>query len=178
MLVAETRFVALWDWAGRFSVAGVLVGFTIAALLRVAGSLVFASDGTAIDASHCGYDAPIPLSGLAGGRSSGLSLVSSMAFSAEGEADAGEAPAPSKRWRRVPSPRAVIIFTAMGMGAVAGLVGRATTDWTGFGVGLCLFALLVVFGTPYLYGPLTSPAELRRLQAELAEQTRREAGAE
>ena len=37
MPVAATRFVALWDWAGRFSVAGVLVDFTIAVLLRVAG---------------------------------------------------------------------------------------------------------------------------------------------
>ena len=37
MPVAATRFVALWDWAGRFSVAGVLVGFMIAVLLRVAG---------------------------------------------------------------------------------------------------------------------------------------------
>lgn len=100
-----------------------------------------------------------------------------MAFSAESDVDAGEGRAASKRWRRVLSPRTVIIFTAVGMGALAGLVGRATTDWTGFGVGFGLLALLVVFGTPYLYGPLTSPAEIRRMQAELAEQTRREADA-
>lgn len=32
-----TRFVTGWDWAGRFSAGGVLVGFTIAVLLRAAG---------------------------------------------------------------------------------------------------------------------------------------------
>lgn len=32
-----TPFVVVWDWAGRFSVGGVLVGFTIAVLLRVGG---------------------------------------------------------------------------------------------------------------------------------------------
>ena len=95
-----------------------------------------------------------------------------MAFSAESGAQAV-----SKRRRRAPSPRTVIIFVAMGIGVVAGLVGRATSDWTGFGVGFGLFALLIVFGTPYLYGPLSSPAEIRRLQAELAEQARREADA-
>jgi len=100
-----------------------------------------------------------------------------MAFSAKSEVAAGEARAPRKRWRPVLSPRTVIIFAAVGIGVVAGLIGRATTDWTGFGVGFGLFALLVVFGTPYLYGPLTSPAELRRLQAEVAEQNRREADA-
>jgi hypothetical protein len=100
-----------------------------------------------------------------------------MAFSAESEVAEGEARAASKRWRRVLSPRTVILFTAVGMGALAGLVGRATTDWWGFGVGFGLLALLVVFGTPYLYGPLASPAEIRRLQAELAEQNRREADA-
>jgi hypothetical protein len=99
-----------------------------------------------------------------------------MAFSTEGEVDADEAPAESKRWRRALSPRTVIIFTAVGIGVVAGLVGRATSDWTGFGVGLGLFVLLVAVGTPYLYGPLASPAEIRRLQAEVAEQNRREAG--
>jgi hypothetical protein len=140
--------------------------------------LVFAFDATPIDVSHCGYAAPIPSSGLAGGLSSGLSLVSSMAFSAESDVDAGEATAESKRWRRTLSPRTVIIFTAVAVGVVAGLVGRATTDWTGFGVGFGLFALLVVFGTPYLYGPLASPAEIRRLQAEVAEQNRREADAD
>jgi hypothetical protein len=98
-----------------------------------------------------------------------------MAYSAESEVDADEAPAESKRWRRVLSPRTVILSTAVGMGAVAGLVGRATSDWTGFGVGIGLLALLVVVGTPYLYGPLASPAEIRRLQAEAAEQNRREA---
>jgi hypothetical protein len=61
---------------------------------------------------------------------------------------------------------------------VSGLVGRATSDWTGFGVGFGLFALLVIVGTPYLYGPLMSRAAIRRLEAELAEQARREAGAE
>jgi hypothetical protein len=100
-----------------------------------------------------------------------------MAFSADSEVDAGEAQAASKRWRRVLSPRTMILSTAAGMGAVAGLVGRATTDWTGFGVGFGLFALLVVVGTPYLFGPLTSPGEIRRMQAELDEQARREAGA-
>jgi hypothetical protein len=99
-----------------------------------------------------------------------------MAFSAE-SVDAGEAPAESKRWRRVLSPRTVILSMAVVLGAVAGLVGRATSDWTGFGVGFGLLALLVVFGTPYLYGPLMSPAKIRRLQAEIAEQNRREADA-
>jgi hypothetical protein len=37
MPAAATRLVAVWDWAGRFSVGGVLVGFTIAVLLRVGG---------------------------------------------------------------------------------------------------------------------------------------------
>ena len=100
-----------------------------------------------------------------------------MAFSAESEVDAGEAQAASKRWRRLRSPRTVILFTTVVIGVVAGLVGRATSDWTGFGVGFGLLALLVVFGTPYLYGPLMSPAEIRRLQAEVAEQNRREADA-
>jgi hypothetical protein len=71
----------------------------------------------------------------------------------------------------------VILFATVVMGTVAGLVGRATSDWTGAGVGFGLFALLVVFGTPYLYGPLSSPAEIKRIQAELAEQARREADA-
>jgi hypothetical protein len=101
-----------------------------------------------------------------------------MAFSAETDVAAGDAPAASKRWRRALSPRTVILLTAVGMGVVAGLVGRATTDWWGAGVGFGLLALLVVFGTPYLYGPLTSPAEIRRMQAELAEQARREAGSD
>jgi hypothetical protein len=101
-----------------------------------------------------------------------------MAFSAESEVDADEAPAESKRWRRVLSPTTVILSTAAGMGAVAALVGRATTDGTGFGVGLGLLVLLVVVGTPYLFGPLASPAEIRRLQAEVAEQNRREAGSD
>jgi hypothetical protein len=90
---------------------------------------------------------------------------------------AGRAPTPKKRRRRAPSPRALIIFAAVGIGVVAGLIGRATTDWTGFGVGFGLLALLAAVGTPYLFGPLTSPAELRRMQAELAEQARREADA-
>jgi hypothetical protein len=71
----------------------------------------------------------------------------------------------------------VILFAAVAMGALAGLVERATSYWTGFGVGLGLLALLVVVGTPYLYGPLSSPAEIRRIQAEFAEQARREADA-
>jgi hypothetical protein len=78
----------------------------------------------------------------------------------------------------VPSPRTVIILATVALGALAGLIGRATSEWTGFGVGFGLFALLVVVGTPYLYGPLMSPAKIRRLEAELAEQARREAGAE
>ncbi|HYZ78100.1 MAG TPA: hypothetical protein VE596_12085 [Gaiellaceae bacterium] len=52
-----------------------------------------------------------------------------------------------------------------------------TSEWTGFGVGFGLFALLVVVGTPYLYGPLMSRSQIRRLEAELAEQARREADA-
>jgi hypothetical protein len=34
MSAAATRFVGAWDWAGRFSVGGVLVGFAIATVLR------------------------------------------------------------------------------------------------------------------------------------------------
>jgi hypothetical protein len=34
---AATRFVAVWDWAGRFSVGGVLLGFALATALRMAG---------------------------------------------------------------------------------------------------------------------------------------------
>jgi hypothetical protein len=71
----------------------------------------------------------------------------------------------------------VILFAAVAMGAVAGLIERATSYWTGVGVGMGLLALLVIFGTPYLYGPLMSPSEIRRLQAEVAEQARREADA-
>jgi hypothetical protein len=37
MSTAATRFIAAWDWAGRFSVGGVLFGFASAILLRVAG---------------------------------------------------------------------------------------------------------------------------------------------
>ena len=95
---------------------------------------------------------------------------------AEREVPTGGASTAKRRWRRALSPRTVIIFTAMGMGALAGLVGRATTEWTGFGVGVALLALLVLFGSPYLFGPLTSPGEIRRIKAELAEQARREAG--
>jgi hypothetical protein len=91
---------------------------------------------------------------------------------------AGGAPPARKRLRRAPSPRTLILLAAVGIGVVAGLVGRATTDWWGLGVGFGLLAILVAVGTPYLFGPLTSPAEIRRLQAELAEQNRREAGAE
>ena len=106
-------------------------------------------------------------------------MASSMASSpAEREVPEGQAPAAKKRWRRALSPRTLIIFTAMGMGALAGLVGRATSEWTGFGVGVGLLALLVVVGTPALFGPLTSPSEIRRLEAELGEQARREAGPE
>jgi hypothetical protein len=111
MSAAATRFVGAWDWAGRFSVGGVLLGFAIATALRVSAA------------------------------------------------------------------RAVILFAAVAIGVFSGLIGRATTEWTGFGVGFGLFALLVVVGTPYLYGPLMSRAEIRRLEAELAEQARREAGA-
>jgi hypothetical protein len=56
----------------------------------------------------------------------------------------------------------VILFTAVTMGALAGLVERATSYWTGVGVGMGLLALLVVFGTPYLLGPLMSPSKIRR----------------
>jgi hypothetical protein len=97
---------------------------------------------------------------------------------AEHEVRADQASATKKRWRRATSPRAVILFTAAAMGAVAGLVERATSEWTGFGVGMGLLALLVVVGTPYLYGPLMSPGQIRRLKAELAEQARRDARAE
>src|SRR5437764_6208444 len=83
----------------------------------------------------------------------------------------------SKRRRRTPSARTVILLAAVAIGVVSGLVERATSEWTGFGVGFGLLALLVVVGTPYLYGPLMSPAQLSRLQAELAEQAQREAGA-
>src|SRR5919204_5737169 len=37
MSAAATRFVGAWDWAGRFSVGGVLFGFAVATLLRVSG---------------------------------------------------------------------------------------------------------------------------------------------
>ena len=83
----------------------------------------------------------------------------------------------SKRRRRTPSARTVILLAAVAIGVVSGLVERATSEWTGFGVGMGLLALLVVVGTPYLYGPLMSPAQIRRLKAELAEQARREGGA-
>jgi hypothetical protein len=123
MPAAATRFVAVWDWAGRFSVGGVLVGFTIAVLLRLAG----------------------------------YARV-------------------RKRRRRASSARTLIMFAAVAIGVVSGLIGRATSDRTGFGVGFGLLALLVIVGTPYLFGPLTSRAEIKRLEAELAERARREAG--
>jgi uncharacterized membrane protein YbjE (DUF340 family) len=101
-----------------------------------------------------------------------------MAFSrTEREVLAGRATTASKRRRRAPSARTLILLAAVAIGVLSGLIGRATTEWTGFGVGFGLLALLVVVGTPYLFGPLTSPAELRRMEAELAEQARREAGA-
>ena len=68
------------------------------------------------------------------------------------------------------------MFAAVAIGVVSGLIGRATSDRTGFGVGFGLLALLVIVGTPYLFGPLTSRAEIKRLEAELAERARREAG--
>jgi hypothetical protein len=139
-------------------------------------TLVFASDTTATGVSQCGYGGLIPSSGLAGGLWSGLSLASSMASSpVERKVPTRRASAPKKRWRRATSPRVVILFTAMAMGALAGLVERATSYWTGFGIGMGLLALLVVVGSPYLFGPLSSPAEIRRIQAEIAEQNRREA---
>jgi hypothetical protein len=103
-----------------------------------------------------------------------------MGFSpTDGDGLAGEAPTANKRrWRHAPSARTVILLAAVAIGVVSGLVERATSEWTGFGVGMGLFALLVVVGTPYLYGPLMSPAKIRRLKAELAEQARREASAE
>jgi hypothetical protein len=104
-----------------------------------------------------------------------------MAFSrTEGEVLAGGTPAATKRRSRVPSARTLILLAAVAIGVVSGLIGRATTDWTGFGfgVGFGLFVLLAVVGTPYLFGPLMSPSAIRQLQAELAEQARREAGAE
>jgi hypothetical protein len=101
-----------------------------------------------------------------------------MAFSGvEEEVSAGQASALSKGWRRALSPRTLIILAAVAIGALAGLISRATSEWTGFGVGFGLFTLLAIFGTPYLFGPLSSPAEIRRIQAELAEQARREADA-
>ena len=100
-----------------------------------------------------------------------------MAFSRlEEEVLAGGTPTASKRRRRAPSARTLILLACVAIGVLSGLIGRATTEWTGFGVGIGLFALLVVVGTPYLYGPLMSRAEIRRLEAELAEQARREAG--
>jgi uncharacterized membrane protein YbjE (DUF340 family) len=102
-----------------------------------------------------------------------------MAFSrTEEEVLTGGTPATSKRRRRTLSARTLILLACVAIGVVSGLVGRATSDWTGFGVGFGLFALLVVVGTPYLYGPLMSRAQIKRLEAELAEQARREAGAE
>ena len=95
----------------------------------------------------------------------------------EREAPPPGASAAKKRWRRALTPRTVIVLAAVALAAVAGLIGRVTSEWTGFGVGLGLFALLVVVGTPYLFGPLKSPGEIRRIQAEIAEQARREAGA-
>jgi trimethylamine:corrinoid methyltransferase-like protein len=73
-------------------------------------------------------------------------------------------------------PRTLIILSAVLIGALAALVGRATTSWTGFAFGVGLLALLVILGTPLLFGPLTSRAELKRKEADLAEQARREAG--
>src|ERR671935_1388306 len=102
-----------------------------------------------------------------------------MAFSrTEEEVLTGGTPATSKRPRRALSARTLILLACVAIGVVSGLVGRATSDWTGFGVGFGLFALLVIVGTRYLYGPLMSRAAIRRLEAELAEQARREAGAE
>jgi|ERR671923_1125811 uncharacterized membrane protein YbjE (DUF340 family) len=101
-----------------------------------------------------------------------------MAFSrTEEDVLTGGTPATSKRRRRALSARTVILLACVAIGVLAGLIGRATSDWTGFGVGFGLFALLVIVGTPYLYGPLMSRSEIRRLEAELAEQARREAGA-
>jgi hypothetical protein len=37
MPIAATRLVPVWDWAGRFSVGGVLLGFAIATVLRISG---------------------------------------------------------------------------------------------------------------------------------------------
>lgn len=101
-----------------------------------------------------------------------------MAFSpTEPEVPTRPTSAAKKRWRRAASPRTVILLTTVALSALAGVVGRATSEWTGFGVGFGLFVLLIIFGTPYLYGPLSSPAEIRRIQAELAEQARHEADA-
>jgi hypothetical protein len=101
-----------------------------------------------------------------------------MAFSrVEEEVLTGGTPATSKRRRRALSARTLILLACVAIGVLSGLIGRATTEWTGFGVGIGLFALLVVVGTPYLFGPLSSPAEIRRIEAEVAEQARREAGA-
>ena len=101
-----------------------------------------------------------------------------MAFSrTEGEVLAGGTPTASKGRRRAPSARTVILLAAVAIGVLSGLIGRATSDWTGFGVGFGLFALLAVIGTPYLFGPLMSRAEIRRLEAELAEQAQLEDGA-
>jgi hypothetical protein len=102
-----------------------------------------------------------------------------MAFSpVEDEVPPSQASAPSKCRRRALSPRTLILLAAVAIGVVAGLIGRATSDWTGFGVGFGLFVLLAAVGSPYLFGPLSSPAEIRRIQAEVAEQARREAEAD
>jgi hypothetical protein len=101
-----------------------------------------------------------------------------MAFSrTEEEVLGGGTPTASKRRRRAPSARTLILLACVAIGVLSGLIGRVTSEWTGFGVGFGLFALLVVVGTPYLYGPLMSRSQIRRLEAELAEQARREADA-
>jgi hypothetical protein len=95
----------------------------------------------------------------------------------EEEVLADGTPAASKGRRRVPSARTVILLACVAIGVLSGLIGRATSDRTGAGVGFGLFALLVIVGTPYLYGPLMSRSQIRRLEAEVAEHNRREADA-
>jgi hypothetical protein len=143
------------------------------------GSLAFVSGTTGAVERHCDCGALIPWSGLAAGRSSALSSVSLMASSAAKGRLARRATRSLRLLtRRILArkhrPRIFIFLAAMIIGVVAGLVGNATTSWAGLTVGLVLLAILVVLGTPFLFGPLASPGQIRRLKAELAEQARRE----
>jgi hypothetical protein len=176
MSAAAMRFVGAGDWAGRFSVGGVLVGFAIATVLRVFG---YARVGVRRDRNgrvSVRIRRPDPFVWSGGWGVGGAILGVIYGFSRTVEEVLAEgAPTTTKRGRRAPSARAVILFAAVAIGVFSGLIERATTEWTGFGVGMGLFALLIIVGTPYLYGPLMSPSEIRRLEEELGEQARHEA---